>query len=70
MDRSVGADVAGVRGIRFQKSETSRKIEVRPMPSESGTSVRLQIGHILFMDLVAYSTQLLDEQSQYHEQLN
>src|SRR3954447_16604817 len=40
------------------------------MPSESGTSVRLQIGHILFMDLVAYSTQLLDEQSQYQEQLN
>src|SRR4051795_4113272 len=39
------------------------------MPSESGTSVRLQIGHILFMDLVAYSTQLLDEQRQYQEQL-
>ena len=39
------------------------------MPSESA-SVRLQIGHILFMDLVAYSTQLLDEQSQYQEQLN
>ena len=40
------------------------------MPSESGTSVRLQIGHVLFMDLVAYSTQLLDEQRQYQEQLN
>ena len=39
------------------------------MPSESGTSVRLQIGHVLFMDLVAYSTQLLDEQRQYQEQL-
>ena len=62
--------LAGFRGIRFQKSETSRKIAVQPMPSESGTSVRLQIGHILFMDLVAYSTQLLDEQSQYQEQLN
>src|ERR1044071_8345111 len=36
------------------------------MPSES---VRLQIGHVLFMDLVAYSTQLLDEQRQYQEQL-
>jgi hypothetical protein len=39
------------------------------MSSESGTSVRLQIGHVLFMDLVAYSTQLLDEQRQYMEQL-
>jgi len=39
------------------------------MPSDSGTSLRLQIGHVLFMDLVAYSTQLLDEQRQYQEQL-
>ena len=39
------------------------------MPSESGASVRLRIGHVLFMDLVAYSTQLLDEQRQYQEQL-
>src|SRR6185503_8088988 len=38
------------------------------MPSESGT-VRLRIGHVLFMDLVAYSTELLDEQRQYQEQL-
>ena len=39
------------------------------MPAESGTSVRLQIGHVLFMDLVGYSKLLLDEQRQYHEQL-
>jgi TolB-like protein/Tfp pilus assembly protein PilF len=39
------------------------------MPSESGTSVRLQIGHVLFMDLVGYSRLLLDEQRQYMEQL-
>src|SRR5438552_946124 len=39
------------------------------MRSESETSVRLQIGHVLFMDLVGYSTLLLDEQRQYHEQL-
>ena len=39
------------------------------MRSESGTSVRLQIGHVLFMDLVGYSTLLLDEQRQYHDQL-
>src|SRR5689334_21788521 len=54
--------------IAFQKLETSRKIAVQ-MASESGTSVQLQIGHVLFMDLVAYSTQLLDEQRQYQEQL-
>src|SRR5262245_34639556 len=39
------------------------------MPSESATSVRLQIGHVLFMDLVGYSRLLLDEQRQYLEQL-
>jgi hypothetical protein len=39
------------------------------MPPASGTSVRLQIGHVLFMDLVGYSTLLLDEQRQYLEQL-
>ena len=39
------------------------------MPTESETSVRLQIGHVLFMDLVGYSTLLLDEQRQYLEQL-
>jgi TolB-like protein/Tfp pilus assembly protein PilF len=39
------------------------------MASKSGTSVRLQIGHVLFMDLVGYSTLLLDEQRQHQEQL-
>ena len=39
------------------------------MPSEAETSVQLQIGHVLFMDLVGYSTLLLDEQRQYLEQL-
>src|SRR5207244_2662747 len=39
------------------------------MRSESGTSDRLQIGHVLFMDLVGYSTLLLDDQRHYHEQL-
>jgi len=39
------------------------------MSSQSGTSVRLQIGHVLFMDLVGYSKLLLDEQRQYMEQL-
>src|SRR5262249_32681122 len=59
----------GVTEIGFQKSKTSRKIAVQSMPAESETSVRLQIGHVLFMDLVGYSTLLLDEQRQYLEQL-
>src|SRR5881227_2812304 len=61
--------LAGFLGIGFQKSQTSRKIAVEPMRSESGTSDRLQIGHVLFMDLVGYSTLLLDDQRHYHEQL-
>jgi TolB-like protein/Tfp pilus assembly protein PilF len=39
------------------------------MPAESQASVQLQIGHVLFMDLVGYSTLLLDEQRQYQQQL-
>ena len=39
------------------------------MRSESRRSDRLQIGHVLFMDLVGYSTLLLDDQRHYHEQL-
>jgi TolB-like protein/Tfp pilus assembly protein PilF len=39
------------------------------MSAESQASVRLQIGHVLFMDLVGYSTLLLDEQRQCQEQL-
>src|SRR5436190_1037955 len=39
------------------------------MPSQTATSVRLQIGHVLFMDLVGYSRLLLDEQRQYMERL-
>src|SRR6266481_3879945 len=61
--------LAGFLGIGFQKSETSRKIAVEPMRSESRRSDRLQIGHVLFMDLVGYSTLLLDDQRHYHEQL-
>ena len=39
------------------------------MPAESYASVQLQIGHVLFMDLVGYSTLLLDEQRQFQEWL-
>ena len=44
-------------------------VTVRPMPSEHESDVQLQIGHVLFMDLVGYSTVLLDEQRQSQEQL-
>lgn len=58
---------------RRRTSETG-KIEqdivaVKAMPAESQASVQLQIGHVLFMDLVGYSTLLLDEQRQFQEQL-
>jgi TolB-like protein/Tfp pilus assembly protein PilF len=39
------------------------------MPTESGSELRLEIGHVLFMDLVGYSKLLLDEQRQFQQQL-
>ncbi|MGE5208095.1 MAG: tetratricopeptide repeat protein [Alphaproteobacteria bacterium] len=39
------------------------------MPAKHESEVQLQIGHVLFMDLVGYSTLLMDEQHQYQEQL-
>jgi TolB-like protein/Tfp pilus assembly protein PilF len=39
------------------------------MPAESQPSVQLQIGHVLFMDMIGYSTLLLDEQRQFQEEL-
>ena len=42
---------------------------VTSMPIDSESDVQLQIGHVLFMDLVGYSTVLMDEQRQYHDQL-
>src|SRR5437763_8914191 len=61
--------LASFLGNRISKWQTSRKIVVQAMPSQPGTSVRLQIGQVLFMDLVGYSALLLDEQRQYMEQL-
>jgi hypothetical protein len=40
------------------------------MLSESGTSVRLQIDHVLFIDPVGYSPLLFDGQGKYPEQLS
>jgi TolB-like protein/Tfp pilus assembly protein PilF len=39
------------------------------MPTESEVELRLEIGHVLFMDLVGYSKLLLDEQRQFQQQL-
>jgi serine/threonine-protein kinase len=40
------------------------------MSAESTAPVQLQIGHVLFMDVVGYSKLLLDEQREVQEQLN
>jgi TolB-like protein/Tfp pilus assembly protein PilF len=39
------------------------------MPAESGPDVQLEIGHVLFMDVVGYSKLLLDEQRELQERL-
>ncbi|MGB9476345.1 MAG: tetratricopeptide repeat protein [Candidatus Udaeobacter sp.] len=39
------------------------------MSADSGSSARLEIGHVLFMDVVGYSRLLLDEQSEVQERL-
>ncbi len=39
------------------------------MSGDSGSGARLQIGHVLFMDVVGYSKLLLDEQREIQEQL-
>jgi len=33
------------------------------MPNESSTDVKLEIGHVLFIDIVGYSKLLINEQS-------
>jgi hypothetical protein len=40
------------------------------MPAESGPGVQLEIGHVLFMDVVDYSQLLLDEQRKRQEQVS
>jgi TolB-like protein/Tfp pilus assembly protein PilF len=40
------------------------------MPTKHESEVQLQIGHVLFMDLVGYSMLLLDEQRQYQQELS
>jgi TolB-like protein/class 3 adenylate cyclase/Tfp pilus assembly protein PilF len=40
------------------------------MTAESGSEVRLEIGHVLFMDMVAYSKLLVDEQRELQQQLS
>jgi hypothetical protein len=40
------------------------------MPAESGPGVQLEIGHVLFMDVVHYSQLLLDEQRERQERVS
>src|ERR1043165_6194966 len=39
------------------------------MSADPGSSARLEIGHVLFMDVVGYSKLLLDEQRELQERL-
>src|SRR3954466_1905183 len=40
------------------------------MPDEQKTNLRLEIAHVLFIDIVGYSKLLIDEQSEALEELN
>ena len=40
------------------------------MPAESRPGVQLEIGHVLFMDVVGYSRLLVDQQHERQEQLS
>ena len=39
------------------------------MPADSESHLHLEIGHVLFIDMVGYSKLLIDEQTEYLEQL-
>jgi len=45
-------------------------VAVKSMPAEYGSEVQLQIGHVLFMDMVGYSKLLVDDQREIQEQLS
>jgi len=66
MESSVGADVAGFRGIRF-RNRKHRQDCGHACPLNTGTSVRLQMATSCLWIWLLF-TQLLDEQSQYQEQ--
>src|ERR1700757_3671306 len=40
-----------------------------PMPSESASEVKFEIGHVLFIDIVGYSKLLITEQSERLQKL-
>jgi hypothetical protein len=40
------------------------------MPSEPSSASELELGHVLFMDIVGYSKLLVDEQSDLSQQVN
>ena len=39
------------------------------MPTNAEPNIQLEIGHVLFMDVVGYSKLLLDEQRELQQQL-
>ena len=40
------------------------------MPEREPTELRLEIAHVLFIDIVGYSKRLIDEQSEALQELN
>ena len=40
------------------------------MPAEIKKEIELEIGHVLFIDIVGYSKLLIDEQRDYSQTLN
>src|SRR5205085_9959409 len=51
-------------------SETlSAKIEMNDQASGSSSDVKVEIGHVLFIDIVAYSKLLINEQSEQLQKL-
>jgi hypothetical protein len=40
------------------------------MPAESDADVRLEIGHVLFINIVGYSKLLIDDQRELRQMLN
>ena len=53
-----------VAGLRRPKSSDAHDMAV-----DSANNVQLEIGHVLFMDMIGYSKLLLDEQREMQEQL-
>src|SRR5581483_9199852 len=50
--------------MRASKSFAGVSDKFCPMPNESGADLPLEIGHVLFLDIVGYSKLLIEEQKE------